>query len=97
MYDVESSFYEDLDLLIRLSVQTQFRYTKVEGTAYRQVGNGLSSKSKAEQLRGRWNVSWNCVKTLKKCKTLRNYIYLCIWKMKIESKIIIIKLLRKFK
>lgn len=95
MYDVKSSFYEDLDLLIRLSILTKFRYTKVEGTAYRQVGNGLSSKSKAEQWRGRWNVSWNSVKTIKQCKTLRNYIYLCIWKIKIESKIII-KLFRKF-
>lgn len=93
MYDVKSSFYEDLDLLIRLSILTNFQYTKVDGTAYRQVGNGLSSKSKAEQLRGRWKVSWNSVNTIKQCRTLMNYIHLFIWKVKIECKIIIKKLL----
>lgn len=97
MYDIKSCFYEDLDLLIRLSVQTQFRYTNVDGTAYRQVGNGLSSKSKVEQMRGRWNVSWNCVKTLEECKTVGNYVYLYMWKLKIESKIFIKKLFGMFR
>lgn len=94
MYDANSAFYEDLDLLIRLSVNMDMRYTGVAGTAYRQVGTGLSSRSKAEQLRGRWKVSYNCVKSLKKCRTFKNIVYLCVWKIIIESKILLKRLFK---
>lgn len=43
-FKANCSLYEDLDLLLRLSYECDFVGTCNDGTAYRQVGNGLSSK-----------------------------------------------------
>lgn len=49
-YD-NSSFYEDLDLLMRLSLKYRFFCTQEWGTAYRRFDSGLSSKPYEEHLR----------------------------------------------
>ncbi|GJM57524.1 glycosyltransferase [Erysipelotrichaceae bacterium 66-17] len=42
-YDETKCLYEDLDLLLKISKDIPFYCTYRSGTAYRQVGNGLSS------------------------------------------------------
>lgn len=95
MYDINSAFYEDLDLLIRLTSCTSVKCTKSDGTAYRQVNNGLSSKSREAQLRGRWKVSYEALKKIKACRSFSNIIYVFLWKINIEIKILAKKILFK--
>ncbi|MFI3175922.1 MAG: glycosyltransferase family 2 protein [Eubacteriales bacterium] len=45
-YEVGQSFYEDFDLLVRLSDKVLFYQTKHHGTAYRNGNGGLSQQSK---------------------------------------------------
>lgn len=52
------NLYEDLDFLLRLCQITDVRCTFQEGTGYRQVGNGLSSKPDNKKNRIRWQVCW---------------------------------------
>lgn len=47
-YEEGCSFYEDFDLLLRLAMRYPFICTNELGTAYRQVPNGLSKKTKAD-------------------------------------------------
>lgn len=42
-YDKTMDLYEDWDLKLRLAQFADFRYTGLDGTAYRQHGSGLSS------------------------------------------------------
>lgn len=47
-YNYPHNFYEDLDLLMRLSKRYPFYWSGVYGTAYRQTNNGLSHRSRQE-------------------------------------------------
>lgn len=49
-YSYPKNFYEDLDLLIRLSKIDSFYYTGEAGTAYRITPNGLSKRPKEEHV-----------------------------------------------
>lgn len=49
-YEEGNSFYEDLDLLIRLAKSNNFYCTNDFGTAYRQLTSGLSSKPREEHI-----------------------------------------------
>jgi hypothetical protein len=42
-YDCRFPIYEDWDLKIRLAQKFEFYYTRINGTAYRRHGKGLSS------------------------------------------------------
>lgn len=47
-YNISTSFYEDFDLLVRLSMQANFYCTYEYGTAYRIKNTGLSRRSPEE-------------------------------------------------
>lgn len=46
LFNEGHSLYEDLELLLHIAKNTEVYYTNGEGTAYRQVGNGLSSAAR---------------------------------------------------
>lgn len=47
-YNENNSLYEDLELIIKLAKNFEFRFTGELGTGYRQMNNGLSSRPKVE-------------------------------------------------
>jgi len=49
-YSYPINFYEDLDLLLRLSKKVKFYYTFGYGTAYRMTPAGLSARSKEKHI-----------------------------------------------
>lgn len=52
-YDEKHSLYEDLELLIKLTKKYELIYTGQEGTAYRQLGSGLSSQNMKKHWKAR--------------------------------------------
>lgn len=50
-FDTDISIFEDWDLKIRLASKCDFYYSKVDGTAYRRHGAGLSSVPVAEHMK----------------------------------------------
>lgn len=58
LYNPEMKLYEDLDVLIRLLTKVEAKCTFEEGTAYRQVQGGLSSRPTLYKIRFRWNLCW---------------------------------------
>ncbi len=50
-YDESCSFWEDLDLILKLSQKIEFYYTDAIGTGYRQTSAGLSSRPKEDHIR----------------------------------------------
>lgn len=50
-YDPGFSLYEDWDLKVRLSTLVEYRFTGIEGIAYRRHGAGLSSRPVPDHLR----------------------------------------------
>lgn len=57
-YNPEMKLYEDLDILLRLLSKVEAKCTLDEGTAYRRVTGGLSSKPQLYKIRVRWNLCW---------------------------------------
>lgn len=49
-YNESNCFYEDLELILKLSKQIEFAYTRDVGTGYRQVHTGLSSRPLQEHI-----------------------------------------------
>lgn len=50
-FDTDIPIYEDWDLKIRLAEKCDFYYSKVNGTAYRRHGGGLSSAPVSERIK----------------------------------------------
>lgn len=72
------SLYEDLALLYQLALKHEFYCTGQFGTAYRQVGNGLSSKPDAEH-----TVAINYIRKiiLNKLTFNKKFYYISYWNM----------------
>lgn len=75
-YSYKKNFYEDLDLVMRLAEGGAiFECTYQPGTAYRQTGNGLSSKTTKEHREERKNICGSYFKKLSFGKKILCSIY----------------------
>lgn len=77
MYPENMTFYEDLDLIFRLSFKHQFRGTGIYGTAYRKGTNGLSKKGTKDHEKARRDIQR---KYLCKVSRLKRIYIICYWK-----------------
>lgn len=75
-YNEKLSFYEDLDLLIRLARDGYFVCTEVIGTAYRNVPEGLSKKTVSEHKKVVNDITFKYIKEL---PSLQKIICICEW------------------
>lgn len=84
-YNKNRKFYEDLELLLKLSKKYEFYCTYEIGTAYRNSINGLSKRSKAEHHEARkeiyddFEVEYSVLK--KYTISIRRFINKCIRKL----------------
>lgn len=61
MYNESRNLYEDLELLIKLSMKYEFLCTGEFGSAYRQTGTGLSNRKRAELITTRNQIIKECL------------------------------------
>jgi glycosyltransferase involved in cell wall biosynthesis len=78
-YRENDNFYEDLDLLLRLSVNNEFYCTFENGTAYRQTGQGLSNMSDIKHKEKRNQIFRTYIS---KIKWYKKYPYIIFWFIK---------------
>lgn len=78
LYDEDMSFYEDLDLLLKLSLNNIFVCTEDYGTGYRQLNNGLSRRSSYEHKKIQEEIRKKYIKYLPWYKETYIVIY---WKL----------------
>ena len=99
-FNENRSLYEDLELTIKIAKRYPFYCTYNFGTAYRQVGNGLSKAKKAEHIRMRKEIFKNCIveyntvlrawySSLWYCQKFREILQEGYWKSKDFVKLII--------
>lgn len=97
-YNQQMNFFEDTDFLIKLAAKADAVCTYEEGTAYRQNTNGLSNKPEIVQYRQRWKVSKRNIKLLSNpLRRLFVRIYLCVFRIRFETKLLIKNILKRRK
>lgn len=102
-YDEKSSFWEDLDLILKLSKNIEFYYTNEPGTGYRQGGIGLSKRPKEEHVRRRNEIFNQYASSFSVAKKMRYRVlrklhkainFLIIYRLRIARKLNKIKATR---
>lgn len=92
-YNQEMKIYEDLDILLRLLSKVEARCTFEEGTAYRQVKGGLSSKPQLYKMRVRWKLCWR-YRTMVPSKEHIRAVFGLLWlRAEQEAKILVKRLI----
>lgn len=75
-------FYEDFDILLKLSFKCRFFCTQEWGTVYRRFPDGISHKPYKEHLKVRRGMCRKYFKTLKPAQKLKCSFYFCLRAMR---------------
>lgn len=89
-YHENESYYEDYDLLLRLSFRYPLYYTNCDGTAYRFMSSGLSVNKRendGKQFRVPQMIRLRYMKKLKGRQRIQAYMIWCVESMKLEIRI----------
>ena len=98
-YNESESYYEDYDLVLRLSEKFPFYYTGIDGTSYR-IMNGLATtqkKNDAMQFRVPQKIRLKYIKRLKINEKIKAYVLWGMESARLEVRILGRKILRKMK
>lgn len=90
-YNENESYYEDYDLLLRLTSRHPMYYTEEDGTAYRYIISGLSStqrRNDGAQFRVPQKIRFRYMGRLNKGQRVKAFILWCLEDIRLEIRIL---------